>query len=172
MAFSSNSNPNNERVAGTLAVWTPAYLIATWFGSGNLPVAPGTWGSAIAAVMAWFIVSLWGPVWLLLATLFVIAVGTWAAEVYCRHSSKSDPGPIVVDEVAGQWITLLVIPADIAFYVAGFFLFRLADILKPWPASWADRSLPGGFGVMIDDLIAGVYSALILLLLWSLGAAY
>ena len=145
----------------------PAYLIATWFGAGNLPIAPGTWGSAAAVILAWFIVTLWGPIALIAATVIVTVVGIWAAEVYCRHSPDSDPGPVVVDEVAGQWITLLAVPADLVFYVIGFFLFRLADIVKPWPASWADSKVPGGLGVMLDDVFAGIYAALVLFLLWS-----
>jgi len=69
---------------------------------------------------------------------------------------------VVIDEVAGQWLTLLVAPPDLLLYLAGFLLFRLFDIRKPWPVSWADQSLPGGLGVMVDDLLAGLYAALFL----------
>ena len=151
---------------GTLRIWHPGYWIATWFGAGNLPIAPGTWGSAVAAIMAWPIVSIWGLPGLIAATLMLALVGTWAAGVYCAHSPESDPGPVVVDEVVGQWITLLVIPPDLLFYVIGFFLFRIADIFKPWPASWADQKVPGGLGVMLDDVFAGIYAAAVLYFLW------
>jgi phosphatidylglycerophosphatase A len=93
-----------------------------------------------------------------LASLLVFLIGWWAAERYIKGSGIADPGPVVIDEVAGQWLTLLFTPQDPWLFVSGFGLFRLFDILKPWPVSWADRRLPGGFGVMADDVLAALYA--------------
>ncbi|MGB8841167.1 MAG: phosphatidylglycerophosphatase A, partial [Aliidongia sp.] len=97
----------------------------------------------------------------------------WAASNRVIATSRdSDPQIIVIDEVVGQFLTLVVTPPDPLFYALGFLLFRAADILKPWPASWADRSVKGGLGVMLDDVLAAVYAAAVLwgvLHLWRGG---
>jgi phosphatidylglycerophosphatase A len=149
--------------------WThPASLVATWFGSGLLPWAPGTWGSLAALPCAWAIAAVAGAAGLVAAAAAVTALGWWASAVVARASRTKDPGAIVVDEVAGQWLTLglagAAAPLDPLAYAAGFALFRLFDIVKPWPASWADRRLPGGLGVMADDLVAALYAAALLVL--------
>ena len=141
----------------------PAGCIATWFGVGLLPRAPGTWGSLAALPVAWAIAYLGGLPALIAATLVVSLIGCWAAERYIRAHGQEDPGDIVVDEVAGQWLTLLPAATDVGLFAAGFVLFRIADIFKPWPASWADRRLKGGPGAMIDDLFAGAYAGLAVL---------
>jgi phosphatidylglycerophosphatase A len=140
----------------------PAFLLATWFGAGLLPKAPGTWGSLAALPFAWIIASLGGPWALGLATVVVSLVGWWAAERVVRQTGIDDPGLIVIDEVAGQWLVLLLCPPNLWLYAAGFALFRLFDITKPWPAGWADRSVGGGLGVMLDDLLAAIYGLAIL----------
>jgi phosphatidylglycerophosphatase A len=147
-----------------LSPWHPAMLVATWFGCGLLPIAPGTWGSLAALPFAWAIAVLAGPSGLIAAALVVFLLGWWAAHVVSQASGIKDPGAIVVDEVAGQWLTLAAAPLDPLHYGAGFLLFRLFDILKPWPASWADRRLPGGFGVMADDIFAALYAAAVLVI--------
>ena len=139
-----------------------AKILSTWFGAGLLPKAPGTWGSLAALPCAWVIVSWGGVSALAAATVIVSLVGWWAADIYVRHTGIADPSEVVIDEVAGQWLTLLVVPPDPLLYVAGFALFRLFDIRKPWPVGWADRTIPGGLGVMVDDLFAGLYAALFL----------
>ena len=149
----------------------PAMLLATWFGAGLLPKAPGTWGSLAALPFAWLIERAWGPLGLVVAALAVFAVGCWAAGAVARGGGIADPGYIVIDEVAGQFLTLAAAPPGIATYLVGFALFRIADIVKPWPASWADRSVHGGFGIMLDDAIAAVYAALVLYLLTRSGLA-
>ena len=136
----------------------PACLIATWFGSGLLPLTPGTWGSAAALPFAWAIAYYFGPVGLVAAAAVAFAVGVWAAGLYVRHSGTEDPGPVVIDEVAGQWLTLVPAPLDPLAYLVGFVLFRLADIVKPWPARRIDREMTGGLGAMLDDLFAALYS--------------
>lgn len=139
----------------------PATLIATWFGTGLAPYAPGTWGSIAALPFAWAITFFFGPLALLAAAIAIFLVGTWAAGRYAQASEIKDPGQIVVDEVAGQWLALVAVPLDPLSYLAAFGLFRLCDIVKPWPASWADRKLGGGLGVMLDDMIAGGYALLV-----------
>ncbi len=135
----------------------PACLLATWFGYGLFRPAPGTWGSLAALPFAWIIVYSGGPVALALATIAVFALGCWAGGVYERASGGKDPGVVVIDEVAGQWLVLIAAPLDPWYYLAGFVLFRICDILKPWPASWADRNVTGGLGIMLDDVLAALY---------------
>lgn len=159
------------KIPPSLPAWHPAFVTATWFGTGLLPVAPGTWGSLAALPFAWAIASLGGPLALLAAAVVAFAVGVWAAEIYGRRSGVKDAGPIVIDEVAGQWLTLVPLPADPVAYLLGFLTFRAADIAKPWPAGWADRTLDGGLGVMLDDVIAGLYAALATYLLYRLAIA-
>lgn len=139
----------------------PAILLATWFGSGYLPKMPGTWGSLAALPFAWAIQAAWGDVALAVAAVLVFVVGVWASNVYmARSGGGHDPGAIVIDEVAGQWLTLLAAGAvGPLTYAAGFVLFRLFDVVKPWPISVADRRIEGGLGVMLDDVLAAVYAA-------------
>src|SRR5579883_1496749 len=148
-----------------LSPWHPASLVATWFGSGLLPWAPGTWGSLAALPPAWLIAHFLGPRALVPAAIIVFLLGWWAAERVQRASGIEDAGSIVIDEVAGQWLTLAVAPLDPLAYAAGFLLFRLFDITKPWPARWADRRIAGGLGVMADDIIAAIYAAVALVLI-------
>jgi len=135
----------------------PAILLATWFGAGLMPKAPGTWGSLAALPFAWIIVHFGGSDSLAAACLIIYAVGVWAANRTIAVTSIHDPGLVVIDEVVGQWIVLLFTPLDPLLYLLGFGLFRLFDIFKPWPVSWADRQVEGGTGVMLDDVLAGIY---------------
>lgn len=143
----------------------PACLLATWFGSGLFFFAPGTAGSAAAIPFAVLILWLGGQWALLAAAVIVTLIGFWAADVYANRSGIGDPGPVVIDEVAGQWITLAVVPFDPLLTIIGFFLFRAADIAKPFPANWCDSQLKGGLGIMLDDVVAGIYAAAAL---WAL----
>ena len=150
----------------------PASLLATWFGAGLLPVAPGTWGSLAALPFAWAIATLLGQPALAIAAAVVFCIGWWAAAQVGGASGIADDGSIVIDEVAGQWLTLAVVPPSAAAYVLGFLLFRLFDITKPWPARTAERTIPGGLGVMADDIVAGFYAALLLYVLHEIGRAF
>lgn len=154
----------------------PRILLATWFGSGYAPKAPGTMGSLAALPVGWIIAVAGGWEGLFAAALLVTFVGVWAANGYMAESGSHDPGPVVIDEVAGQWLAM--VPAA-ALGMAGvpgitlaFGLFRLFDILKPWPISWADRHVGGGFGVMLDDVLAGVAAGLVWMAIyrWVPGA--
>jgi len=145
----------------------PAGWIATGLGSGFSPVAPGTAGS-LAALLPWLALrELPLPAYVLaLACAFVL--GVWACAWVVRTQRIADPGYVVWDEFVGLWIALAPLlwqHGGWPWIAAGFILFRIFDIWKPWPVSWADRTLGGGFGVMLDDVIAGVYAALILALL-------
>jgi phosphatidylglycerophosphatase A len=135
-------------------------LLASGLGSGFSPVAPGTAGSALAVAIAWGLRGRWDTPFALIMTAAVSVVGVWActrAEKFWGH----DNGRMVIDEVAGQWLTLSLVPLTPWTAVLGFFLFRALDIVKPPPARQAER-LPSGWGVMTDDLVAGVFGALIL----------
>ena len=136
----------------------PAWGLATWFAAGTLPKAPGTWGSLAALPFAWAIAAGFEPWALLVAAAALFPFGWWASAVYMRRTGTPDPAPVVIDEVAGQWLTLVMAPMSVQFYVLGFVLFRIADIWKPWPVSWADRKIKGGIGVMLDDVLAAVYA--------------
>lgn len=161
--------------------------IATLFGIGRIPFAPGSWGSLAAALTAALMLQ-HASGWYILMPAAVIAclLGTVASDAYMRqHGSDHDPREIVVDELAGQWITyavwylwiigitaeeasftLIEVEAAPQFLIIGFLLFRFFDILKPWPIRWADRKVKGGFGVMFDDVLAGFAAGSILYLLY------
>jgi phosphatidylglycerophosphatase A len=143
----------------------PAALLATWFGSGFLPIAPGSWGALMALPCAALLAWLGGPLLVLVATAAVFAAGIWAANAYMAAAGIHDPPAIVIDEVAGQWLTLALAPVDPLVYVLGFLLFRVFDVLKPWPANVIDRAMTGGIGVMLDDVVAGIYAGLALWLI-------
>lgn len=134
------------------------WWVATWFGAGKSPVASGTAGSLAALPFAYLIHVTFGNIALLIASFVMFFVGTWAANQFLAHENKGkDPGEIVVDEVAGQWLILSVLFPTWQSYLVGFFLFRIFDVLKPWPVSWADQEVGGGAGIMLDDMLAAVY---------------
>ncbi len=145
------------------SIGNPGVLLATWFGAGYMPKAPGTWGSALALPFAWGILTISGVYGLLAASLIVFAIGIWAANDYMGRTGTDDPGPVVIDEVVGQWLVLTVVPMELPWFLVGFALFRLFDIVKPWPVNLMDQRIKGGLGVMLDDVGAGIYAA---------GAAY
>jgi len=129
---------------------------------------PGTWASAVALPAAWGLQTLGGVPLLALATFLAFALGLWSSGAVLRDLAEKnpemkDPGWIVIDEVAGQWLVLLVVPPDVNLYAIGFVLFRIADVWKPWPASWADRALNGACGVMVDDIFAAAWAAIALI---------
>jgi phosphatidylglycerophosphatase A len=153
-----------------LPFFHPVTLIATWFGSGLIKGIPGTWGSLAALPFAVLIAWLGGFWALLSAAIVAFLVGIWASERYAWAMGQSDPGPVVIDEVAGQWLALALLPLDPVTYLVGFVTFRAFDIVKPWPASWLDRSVKGGLGIMADDMVAGAYAGIVSygLTLWLL----
>jgi phosphatidylglycerophosphatase A len=141
-----------------------ALLIATWFGCGYFPWGPGTIGSLAAIFIALLLHTYLGSgrLTFLLLTLALLWPAIWAATRTERLVQKEDPGLVVVDEVLGQWVTLLgVAVLDWKSWIAAFILFRLFDIWKPWPVRRFEQ-LPGGVGIVMDDVAAGIYGALIL----------
>ena len=146
-----------------------AVPLATLFGAGRSPIVPGTIGTLAAlppAILAWRLLPIWGHA---TVTLAVAGAGIWAGGVAARRMGIKDPGPVVIDEAAGLLLTLVGIPFGWATAGLAFFFFRAMDILKPPPAARLER-LPGGWGIMLDDLAAGVYANLALRLtlrLWQ-----
>lgn len=139
-----------------------ARVLATWFGAGLLPKAPGTWGSAAALPPAVLLAHLGGPTLLAAAAGLLFVLGLWASAAYVRATGENDPGPVVVDEVVGQWVALLPAALDPWHYAAAFVLFRVFDVTKPWPADAIDRRVAGAPGIMLDDVVAGLYAALVI----------
>jgi phosphatidylglycerophosphatase A len=135
-----------------------ALIIATVAYVGYVPIAPGTFGSAAGLVLFALMRSTtsfpWGDA---LAIVTSFGIGTWAAFAAERHFNRKDPGPIVIDEVLGMLITVAWLPASPSVALAGFLWFRVFDVIKPFPARQLE-SAPGGYGVMLDDAMAGVYA--------------
>jgi phosphatidylglycerophosphatase A len=146
----------------------PAWLIATWFGCGWVPKAPGTAG-ALGAIPLYLLVARGGRPGVIAAALVVTAIGIWAASVVERDLGKHDPQIVVVDEVAGLLVTMIPMAAVTwRTVLAGFLLFRLFDMTKPWPVRLFER-LPGGWGIVMDDVVAGVLGAAVMVGLVRLG---
>ena len=135
-------------------------LVATMAGIGRLKPASGTWGSLVVLPAA-----LLGPISALLLALLVTLIGFYAVRDVLRDTPNQDPGWIVVDEAAGMLLALAGLSLDASIWgvLIAFALFRVFDILKPWPVSWADQQ-KGAFGVMLDDIVAGALVALVLIL--------
>lgn len=152
-----------------LSFWHPASLIATWFGSGLMPFASGSWGSLAALPFGWLVHSYCGWPGLVAAAAATFLAGWWASSVIVARGGVRDPGLIVIDEVAGQLLALALAPRTLACYALAFVLFRIADVVKPFPADWLDANIHGGLGVMLDDLVAGLYAAIAVWLLLQIG---
>lgn len=140
-----------------------AFATATFFGAGYLKPGPGTWGS-VAAVLVWAVAAaclhrslFWLTVSLAGGIALALVLGVPAATIAARESGREDPGFVVIDEVAGQWIALLACPPDWAHALIALILFRLFDITKPPPARQLEK-LPGGWGIVFDDVAAGLYA--------------
>jgi len=140
----------------------PVHLLAFGFGAGLSPVAPGTFGTLIAVPIVVFVHQFGWLVHLAFACV-AIAVGLYVCGESARRLDVHDHPGIVWDEIAGYTVTMLAAPRHWAWFVCGFVLFRIFDILKPWPIREADHSLRGGLGIMLDDVIAGVFAAVIML---------
>lgn len=166
-------------------------LLATGFGSGLLPIAPGTAGSLLACALAWLLLSYGGLPVFLVATAAASVGGIVISHLYIRgREGHADPSEVVIDEIAGQWLTFIICGVLIGYatqspealgymlmrmvdepsvIIAGFIAFRVFDIVKPWPISLADRHVPGGLGIMLDDLIAGLFAGFFLFVAISIA---
>ena len=136
-----------------------AIAVATAGGVGYVPIAPGTFGSMVG-VLAWWLLGP-SPVVQLIAIVAVFGAGVWSGGVCEVHFCRTDPGHVVIDEVAGMLITLFLNPVGWTGAIAGFLLFRIFDVIKPYPANQLEK-LHGGFGVMADDGMAAIYANLVL----------
>lgn len=138
-------------------------FIATAGGAGYSPIAPGTAGSAVG-ILIYFLTRHWPAAWQVGLLIGISLVGVWACNEAAAHFGRKDPGHAVIDEVAGQLLTILLLGVGIPGAVLGFLIFRLLDIIKPWPARQFE-ALPGGLGIMADDLMAAAYGWLLMRLL-------
>ncbi|NLV96997.1 MAG: phosphatidylglycerophosphatase A [Desulfovibrionales bacterium] len=150
--------PRPENTWDKVALWG-----ATLGPAGRMPKAPGTWGSALALLLAWFLflpLGLWARV---LVLMFIFPLGAWWAGRAEKILDAQDPSCVVVDELWGQWLALLFLPnASLLWMLMAFFLFRCFDIIKPWPVRASEHWLPRGWGIMLDDGLAGLYALILL----------
>jgi len=146
-----------------------AVALATLFGVGRSPSAPGTAGSLVALPFAWLIAEFLGRSWLMFAAFVALVVGTWACELYSSAKGEADPKECVIDELAGQWIVCAFAPVSLVGYALAFILFRLFDIFKPWPINIVDAKVPGGLGIMADDVVAALMASVIIAILGHVG---
>ncbi len=150
------------------------WIIATWFGSGLLPIAPGTWGSLSAIPFALTFYIYTGPYLIILGSIALFFIGVWASNNVEKSSERKDPGFIVIDEVVGQWIAMFPLSFLFIFHkqdftcfnfasisTVAFITFRIFDIWKPWPIKYVDKNITGGLGIMLDDVIAGAYALIV-----------
>jgi phosphatidylglycerophosphatase A len=149
-----------------------ATLVATFFGAGRMRPGPGTWGSAATVLLWWLLTreipSIWQPWTAAALALFAIAIGIPAATIVARAASSKDPQFVVIDEVAGQLIALIAVPASWKCLLAGFILFRGFDMVKPPPVRQLER-LREGAGIVIDDVGAGLYALIVMQALLHFG---
>lgn len=147
----------SDQLARHVALSSPTGFLAFGMGSGLVPVAPGTAGSAAAVPFALILVQM--PLSAALVTVVAsFVLGIYLCGVAGRKLGEHDHGGIVWDEFVGLWLVLLFLPFDPFWWLAGFTLFRLFDIFKPWPIRWLDEKVEGGLGIMIDDVLAAVYA--------------
>lgn len=139
--------------------------LATGLYSGKIPFAPGTWGSAFALI-PWYFCRGLSLVNYLIVLVLIFVVGFLTSGSAEKILDRPDPGCIVIDEILGMFITLTLAPNHPIAWLLGFVLFRIFDILKPFPVSWFDTHLHGGIGIMMDDVMAGIYALICLQLIW------
>lgn len=144
-----------------------AFAIALWFGAGRVPLAPGTAGS-VGALPLYFLARGHGPVALLVLASVIGVVGVWSSSIVAREIRQKDPSIVVVDEVVGTLVALSAASGTFASVAVAFALFRIFDAVKPFPARAAER-LPGGFGIVLDDVVAGIQAALVVVVLHRSG---
>jgi len=147
------------------SIWTdPRLLLACGLGTGAARFAPGTFGTLVAIPLYWYMQ--WLPaLYYAVLTVVLFIVGVGLCDYAARKLGVHDHPGIVWDEVVGYLVTMFMAPAGMTWIIVGFMLFRLFDIWKPWPIAWLDAKVAGGFGIMVDDVLAGIYAAGLLQLL-------
>ena len=153
-----------NEVIRTEQLKSPSVLLATGFGAGCAPVAPGTVGTMVAIPFVYFTQMLGVEVFVAV-TLVVCVLGIWVCGQAADELGVHDHPGIVFDEIGGYFVTMLAAPPGWVWIVAGFVLFRVFDIFKPWPIAWLDKRLGGGLGIMLDDIVAGLFALVCLQLL-------
>jgi phosphatidylglycerophosphatase A len=151
------------KISARTVLTDPVHLLAFGFGLGLSPIAPGTVGSLLGVALAWLTLDLDLVLQVGIAAALFVA-GIWICGNSSRRLGQHDPGGIVWDEIAAMYATLLVAPATITAWILAFGLFRAFDIVKPWPIRELDHRLGGGLGIMLDDLVAALYAAILLAL--------
>ncbi|WAK03017.1 phosphatidylglycerophosphatase A family protein [Methylobacter sp. YRD-M1] len=164
MSIFLNTQLGKNKLTPKQVLSDPILFLAFGFGSGLARKAPGTLGTLAAVPVYWLFAQADIVIYSLL-TLVVVIAGISICGRAAEKLGEHDFGGIVWDEVAGYLITMWLVPLTWQTLVAGFVLFRLFDILKPWPISWADRHIGGGLGIMLDDVLAGVFAAVTLFLI-------
>ena len=129
--------------------------LATCFKIGHLPIAPGTWGSLVAIIGWWLWLQYLDPLVFIVLIIAIFTIGVFATNTIIDHTGENDPSRVIIDEVAGQWLGLLILPDGMLYIVGAFVLFRFLDIFKPWPIRQMEQ-FPKGWGVMLDDTLAGL----------------
>ncbi|WP_133182098.1 phosphatidylglycerophosphatase A family protein [Shewanella decolorationis] len=148
---------SQDQALSRLSLKNPIHFLALGFGSGLAAKAPGTFGT-LAAVPLYLLLAQLPLSWYLAVTLVCVLAGIYICDKAAKDMGVHDHGAIVWDEVAGLLITMIAAPAGVLWLIAGFVLFRLFDIIKPWPIRWLDAKVEGGFGIMIDDVLAGIFA--------------
>lgn len=152
-----------------ITIRTPAQFFASGFGSGCAPIAPGTFGT-LAAIPVWILMSFLPPIYYAVLVGIIFVLGCWVSDLASRELNVHDHGGIVIDEFVGFFITMFLVKLSWINILLGFILFRLFDVLKPWPIKWLDRHMKGGIGIMIDDVLAGIMSLIIMqIILYGYG---
>ncbi|MEE9327538.1 MAG: phosphatidylglycerophosphatase A [Cocleimonas sp.] len=149
----------------------PVHFLAFGFGSGLAPFAPGTFGT-LAAIPLYLLMTSWSLTLYLVIVAIVSIVGIWICGKSSEMLGVHDHSGIVWDEFAGYFVTMIAAPAGWIWIVVGFLLFRLFDIWKPWPISVLDKQVHGGFGIMVDDILAGIFAFIGLQLIYFLSTLY
>ncbi len=151
-------------VPNGLSPTAPFYLVVTWFQSGRIRPASGSWGSLSALPFCWAVKEYTGLIGLLIFAALVMGLGMWSIKQYLSHADTPDPSEVVIDEVLGMALLFTALPTHRNWWIFfGFVVFRLLDSLKPFPIGWCDRHIKGPLGVMMDDVAAGVIAAGLLL---------
>lgn len=157
MKGNNKKEPASDYFRGAGVLNKIILLFATWFGVGLIPFAPGTWGSLAALPFAAGAYRS-GPAYSSLSLLIIFFFSITVSGSASRIINREDPSPVVIDEVAGIFVTLFLIPVSWTSIVAGFILFRIFDIIKPFPVGLIDKKIKGGTGIVLDDIMAGIYA--------------
>ncbi len=161
----------NESIT-KLILTNPVHLLSFGFGSGLSPKAPGTMGTLIAIPLFLVMSKLTLTIYILIV-IVIFGIGCWTSEKTAKALNVHDHPGIVIDEIAGYLITMIMVPVTWYWVLLGFLFFRLFDIWKPWPISIIDKQVKGGFGIMLDDVLAALYSLLSLhIVIWSVNFFY